>query len=60
MVKDADTRRKLTPNHPFGCRRPLFSDVYYPIFNRDNVSLVTDGIERVTAKGCLLYTSRCV
>ena len=53
LVKDAETRRKLTPNHPFGCRRPLFSDVYYPIFNRDNVSLVTDGIERVTAKGIL-------
>jgi cation diffusion facilitator CzcD-associated flavoprotein CzcO len=50
-VKDEVTRGKLTPKHPFGCRRPLFSDVYYPIFNRDNVSLVTDGIERVTAKG---------
>ncbi|MCC6709053.1 MAG: NAD(P)/FAD-dependent oxidoreductase [Gammaproteobacteria bacterium] len=52
-VRDEQTRRKLTPNHPFGCRRPLFSDVYYPIFNRDNVSLVTDGIERVTPKGIL-------
>ena len=31
----------------------MFSDVYYPIFNRDNVSLVTDGIERVTPKGIL-------
>jgi cation diffusion facilitator CzcD-associated flavoprotein CzcO len=53
VVKDAETRRKLTPDHPFGCRRPLFSDVYYPIFNRDNVSLITEGIERVTTKGIL-------
>ena len=52
-VKDPETRRKLTPQHPFGCRRPLFSDVYYPIFNRDNVELVTDGIARVTPKGVL-------
>ena len=53
LVKDEDTRRKLTPNHPFGCRRPLFSDVYYPIFNRANVALISAGIERVTAKGIL-------
>ena len=42
-------RRKLTPNHPFGCKRPLFSDVYYPVFNRDNVELLTENIERITA-----------
>ena len=51
VVKDPDTRRKLTPNHPFGCKRPLFSDVYYPVFNRDNVELITEGIERITATG---------
>jgi cation diffusion facilitator CzcD-associated flavoprotein CzcO len=50
-VKDPETRRKLTPNHPFGCRRPLFSDVYYPVFNRDNVELITDKIECITSNG---------
>ncbi len=50
-VKDAEVRRKLTPQHPFGCKRPLFSDVYYPIFNRDNVELITDDIARITATG---------
>ena len=50
-VKDPETRRKLTPDHPFGCKRPLFSDLYYPIFNRDNVTLVTDDIERITPDG---------
>ena len=48
-VKDPATRRKLTPHHPFGCKRPLFSDLYYPIFNRDNVKLVTDDIVRISA-----------
>ena len=50
-VKDPETRRKLTPHHPFGCRRPLFSDVYFPVFNRSNVELITDTIERITPTG---------
>lgn len=52
-VNDPELRKKLTPDHPFGCKRPLFSDLYYPIFNRDNVKLITDDIERVTEKGIL-------
>jgi len=48
VVEDPDVRRKLTPNHPFGCKRPLFSDVYYPVFNRDNVELLTENIEKIT------------
>ena len=51
VVKDPVTREKLKPHHPFGCKRPLFSDVYYPAFNRDNVHLITDTIERITDKG---------
>ena len=51
IVKDPEVRRKLTPNHPFGCKRPLFSDVYYPVFNRDNVELITETIERITPTG---------
>lgn len=50
-VKDPVTREKLTPHHPFGCRRPLFSDVYFPVFNRDNVALHTDRIDAITAQG---------
>lgn len=49
VVEDEVVRRKLTPTHPFGCKRPLFSDVYYPTFNRDNVELLTEDIERITA-----------
>ena len=51
IVKDPEVRRKLTPNHPFGCKRPLFSDVYYPVFNRDNVELITETIERIAPNG---------
>lgn len=51
VVKDPETRAKLTPGFNWGCARPLFSNEYYPTFNRDNVTLLTDGIERITPEG---------
>lgn len=51
QVEDPETRRKLTPDTPWGCLRPLFSNDYYPTFNRPNVELVTEGIERITPRG---------
>lgn len=51
VVKDAELRKKLVPNHPFGCKRPLFSNLYYPIFNLPQVELVTDRIERLSKNG---------
>ena len=30
------------PPIPYGCKRPLFSNTYYPAFNRPNLELVTD------------------
>ncbi|MDT0200685.1 NAD(P)/FAD-dependent oxidoreductase [Nocardioides sp. AE5] len=46
-VKDPELRRKLTPDYDFGCKRPTFSNTYYPTFNREHVHLETSGIERV-------------
>lgn len=50
-VDDPDLRATLTPQHPFGCTRPLISNDYYPAVQRQHVDLVTDGIERVTETG---------
>ncbi|MBJ21560.1 MAG: NAD(P)/FAD-dependent oxidoreductase [bacterium] len=50
-VEDPETRRKLTPDHPYGCKRPLLSNNFYSTFNRPNVELVTDSIERIDPKG---------
>jgi cation diffusion facilitator CzcD-associated flavoprotein CzcO len=47
VVRDPELRRKLRPQHPFGCKRPLISNDYYPAFNRPNLELVTDAIARV-------------
>jgi len=48
VVEDPELRKKLTPDHPFGAKRPLASNKYLQIFNRSNVELVTDPIEKVT------------
>jgi cyclohexanone monooxygenase len=51
VVEDPVVREKLTPTTPWGCMRPLFSNDYYPTFNRPNVELVTDPIARITPTG---------
>jgi len=50
-VPDEALRARLRPQHPFGCTRPLISSDYYPAIQRDDVDLVTDAIERITADG---------
>lgn len=51
VVEDPEVRAKLRPSTPWGCLRPLFSNNYYPTFNRPNVELVSDGISRITPTG---------
>jgi cation diffusion facilitator CzcD-associated flavoprotein CzcO len=49
VVRDPEVRRKLTPTEPYGCKRPLISNVYYETYNRPNVELVTEDVDHVTA-----------
>lgn len=57
-VADPATAEALKPWYRYACKRPTFSDTYYPAFNRSNVTLVdtadTHGIERVTAHGVVV------
>ncbi|MFD5747332.1 flavin-containing monooxygenase [Streptomyces sp. NPDC127033] len=57
-VADPDTAERLKPWYRYACKRPTFSDKYYPAFNRANVTLVdtadTHGIERVTEHGVVV------
>lgn len=50
-VHDPVVREKLTPKYAVGCKRPGFHNTYLATFNRDNVELVTDSIERITPTG---------
>lgn len=53
LVDDPEVRAKLTPTEPYGCKRPLISNDWYPTFNLPQVELVTDPIERVTPTGVM-------
>lgn len=48
QVVDPAVRDKLRPQHPYGCKRPLMSNAYYPAFNEPNLELVTEHIARIT------------
>ncbi len=47
QIPDAALREQLTPDYPIGGKRILIDDDYYPTLRRDNVSLVSDAIERI-------------
>ena len=44
-------RDKLTPRYAVGCKRPGFHNTYLSTFNRDNVELVTEPIDKITGSG---------
>ena len=48
---DAELRRRVTPTFTMGCKRILMSNDYYPALRRENVTVETAGIERVTERG---------
>jgi cyclohexanone monooxygenase len=50
-VHDPDVRDKLTPRYAVGCKRPGFHNTYLSTYNRDNVELVTEPIDKVIGSG---------
>ncbi|WOC13155.1 flavin-containing monooxygenase [Gordonia sp. MP11Mi] len=54
QVRDAATRRQLTPSYDFGCKRPTFSNSYFRAFNRPDVDLQTSSIARVEPDGIVV------
>ena len=51
QIKSPELREKLTPEYGFGCKRPSTSNHYFPAFNRPNVNLVTESIEKISENG---------
>ena len=58
QVKDPELRRKLTPDYSFGCKRPTFSNDYYPTFTQSHVTLETTPISRITPTGIVTEDGR--
>jgi cyclohexanone monooxygenase len=51
QVENPEVRDKLTPRYAVGCKRPGFHNTYLSTFNRDNVELVTEPIDKITGSG---------
>lgn len=51
QVDDPVIRDQLTPRYAVGCKRPGFHNTYLSTFNRDNVELVTEPIDKITGSG---------
>jgi cation diffusion facilitator CzcD-associated flavoprotein CzcO len=54
-VKDPVLRQKLRPDYRAGCKRLVMSENFYEAIQRPNARLVTEGIERIEAKGIRTY-----
>jgi cyclohexanone monooxygenase len=49
-VADEELRRKLTPDHPMGCKRLVFSSDYLPALTRPNVEVVNSPARYLKAR----------
>lgn len=50
-IPDPGLRARLTPDYELGCKRILVSDDFYRSLRRQNVTLRTEGIGRITPRG---------
>jgi cation diffusion facilitator CzcD-associated flavoprotein CzcO len=57
-VSDPRVREQLTPDYKIGCKRVLFSDTFYPTFNRSNVELITVPIREIDHDGIVTADGR--
>jgi len=57
-VEDEGLRRKLKPDYEPGCKRLVMSRDFFPALARPNVSLETEGIERIEPRGVVTRDGR--
>jgi cation diffusion facilitator CzcD-associated flavoprotein CzcO len=50
-IRDPELRAKLVPDYPFGCKRVLFSNDWYPALAQPNVEVVTEPVIEVLPRG---------
>jgi cation diffusion facilitator CzcD-associated flavoprotein CzcO len=58
QVRDPELRRRLTPDYSFGCKRPTFSNDYFPTFTQPHVHLETDAIASIDDSGIVTADGR--
>lgn len=52
-VADPEVAAALTPDYPWGCKRPILATTYYETFNRPNVELVPHEVVAVKPTGII-------
>lgn len=57
-IDDESLRQRVTPDYTMGCKRILISNDYYPALQHENLELVTDPVDRITATGVIDVTGR--
>ena len=57
-VADPDLRAALTPRDPFGCKRGLVSDDFYPALQLDHVELVPEALAAIRPSGITTASGR--
>lgn len=57
-VRDPELRRKLTPDYTPGCKRLIFSSLFYPAIQKPNAELVTDSIDHIEPEGVVTKDGR--
>lgn len=57
-VSDEDLRRKLTPDHPLGCKRLVFSSDFIPALTQPNVEVVTSPARSLRARSLVTEDGR--
>ncbi len=50
-VHDPQLAQAMTPDYPLGCKRILIADNFYSAVNKDNVKVVTRGLQRIESRG---------
>ena len=58
QVKDPELVRRLTPDYVLGCKRILISNKWYPMFNRADVELVSEGVREIREHAVVTSSGR--
>ncbi|MES1930764.1 flavin-containing monooxygenase FMO [Salinisphaera dokdonensis CL-ES53] len=54
QMDNADKRRRLIPDYKIGCKRILLASDWYPAVDRDNLDLITDGIDHIESDAVVM------
>jgi cation diffusion facilitator CzcD-associated flavoprotein CzcO len=58
LVKDPELQKAMIPNYTMGCKRILLANNYYPAIIKENVKVITDGIERISKNSIFTKTGK--